>query len=70
MRPTIEMALKIANALEVSLDYLTGNIDLEFDESTLKRVELITKLPDESKQQVYTLLDALLRDFRDRRVYT
>jgi len=31
------MALKIANALEVSLDYLTGNIDLEFDEPTLNK---------------------------------
>lgn len=31
VRPTIEMAVKIAKALEVSLDYLTGATDLEFD---------------------------------------
>ncbi len=43
VKPTIEMANKIANALKISLDFLVGNTDLELDTETLKRVEDISK---------------------------
>ena len=69
VKPTIEMANKIANALKISLDYLVGNTDLELDTNTLKRVEDISKLSNEDQKHVYILLDALIRDFKARKAY-
>lgn len=69
VKPTIEMANKIANALKISLDYLVGNTDLELDTETLKRVQDISKLSNENKKHIYILLDALIRDFKTKEAY-
>lgn len=70
VKPTIDMANKIANALKVSLDFLVGNTDLELDTETLKRVEDISKLSNENKKHIYILLDALIRDFKTKKAYS
>ena len=54
------MAAKIADVFKVSLDYLIGKTDLEFDTDTLKRIEEISKLSDKTKDVVYTFLDSFL----------
>lgn len=69
VKPTIEMAVKIAQALEVSLDYLTGNSDIELDKNTLDRVQEVTKLTDKDKDYIYVTLDALIRDFKNKHAY-
>ena len=69
VKPTIEMANKIANALKISLDYLVGNTDLELDTDILKRVEDVSKLSDDNKKHIYILLDALIRDFKTKQNY-
>lgn len=69
VKPTIEMANKIANALKISLDYLVGNTDLELDTEILKRVEDVSKLSDDNKKHIYILLDALIRDFKTKEAY-
>jgi hypothetical protein len=57
----------LAEALEVSLDWLVGLTEL--DQPTLKRIEQVSRLPEDKRRQVYLLLDALLRDFKAREVY-
>ena len=69
VKPAIEMAVKIAQALEVSLDFLTGNSDIELDKATLERVQEITKLSDKDKDYIYVTLDALIRDFKNKKAY-
>jgi transcriptional regulator with XRE-family HTH domain len=69
VRPTIEMATKLAQALEVSLDYLVGNTDIELDKATLNRVQEINKLSEENKEHIYVTLDALIRDFKNKQAY-
>jgi transcriptional regulator with XRE-family HTH domain len=69
VRPTIEMAVKIAQALEVSLDFLTGNSTIELDRATLDRVQEITKLSDKDKDYIFVTLDALIRDFKNKVAY-
>lgn len=64
VRPSIEMAAKIANALGVSLDYLVGNTDLELDKNTLKRIEQVSKMSDEDKNHIYAFLDAFIAKTR------
>ena len=60
VRPTIEMAVKIAKALDVSLDYLTGATDLELDSSMLKRIQSVSKLPEKEKDCVFLFLDSFI----------
>lgn len=69
VRPSIEMAAKIALALETALDYLVGNIDMKVDTSTLKRVVDIQLLSSEDKGHLFFLLDAFLRDAKARQAY-
>lgn len=69
VKPTIEMAVKISQALEVSLDYLTGNSDIELDKATLDRVQEVTKLSDKDKDYIFVTLDALIRDFKNKHAY-
>jgi hypothetical protein len=53
----------------VSLDYLTGNSDIELDKNTLDRVQEVTRLNDKEKDHIYITLDALIRDFKNKRTY-
>jgi transcriptional regulator with XRE-family HTH domain len=67
--PSIEMAAKLANALEVSLDYLVGNTDLELDKSLIDKVVSIQKLPDEDKTCIMYSLDGLIQHAKTRLAY-
>jgi transcriptional regulator with XRE-family HTH domain len=59
--PSIEVAKKIADALEVSLDYLVGDgMNAKFDKQTVKRLEDIERLPSEEKSIVYRMIDMAL----------
>lgn len=60
VKPSIEMAAKIAETLQISLDFLVGRTDLELDNNMLKRVQLVSKLPDKEKEHVFVFLDAFL----------
>ena len=59
----------MADALEVSLNFLVGKTELELDSSTINRIQEVVKLPEQEKQQVFMVLDALIRDFKARKAY-
>ena len=69
VKPSIEVAVKIANALEVSLDYLVGSTDLLLDKSILKRIQEIQQLDIENKNHLFALMDAFLRDYKTKQAY-
>ena len=54
------LATKIANALEVSIDYLVGKTELELDDFMLRRVQAVSKMTDKDKDYVFSLLDAFI----------
>lgn len=70
MKPSIDIATKMADALDVSLDYLTGASDTLLDKSLVKKIADIQNLPDEQKNVVTALLDAFLRDFKAKQAYS
>lgn len=70
VKPSIEVAIKIADALQVSLDYLVGKTSLEVDHNTLKRIEEIGNLSKSAKEQIYLVIDALIRDFKAKQAYS
>ena len=47
--PSIDVVRKIANALDVSIDYLIGKTSMELDTKTLQRLEGIASFPDDKK---------------------
>jgi transcriptional regulator with XRE-family HTH domain len=70
MKPSIEIATKIAQALEVSLDYLVGNsTELIKDKKILERLEVIAKMPSDKKTELFNVIDAYIRDFRTKQAY-
>jgi ribosome-binding protein aMBF1 (putative translation factor) len=71
MKPSIEIAAKIALALDVSLDYLVGNASLEIkDKSMIERLESIAKMPGTKKDELFNVIDAYLRDYKTSQAYT
>jgi transcriptional regulator with XRE-family HTH domain len=71
MKPSIETAKKLADALEVSLDYLVGDAELKMlDKKTLQRIQDIEMLPEEERKVIYKVLDSLLRDFKAKQAYS
>lgn len=69
VKPSIEVVIKIADALAVSIDYLVGKTTLELDKTTLKRIQEIQRLPDQDKTHLFALMDAFLRDAKTKRAY-
>lgn len=61
VRPSIEMASKIAEALGVSLDYLVGNSDLLLDRSMIQRIQDVQKLEKEQREHAMAMLDAFIQ---------
>ena len=66
---SIEVAKKIADILDVSLDYLTGEVDSEIDKSIVDKVMNIQNLPEEERERILFTLDALIRDAKSRFAY-
>lgn len=69
--PSIEVAKKIANALEVSLDYLAGDAKLAaVDKQTLRLMNDIEELEPAIKDKLFFLANAVIRDAKTQRAYS
>ncbi len=67
--PSIEAVAKIADALEVSVDYLIGKTKMELDKNTMRRIEDISTLSEENKSFLFNLIDMALRDLKTKKAY-
>ena len=68
VKPSIEMATQLADALEVSLDYLVGATDTLLEKPIVNRILDIQQLKDEEKQHVFALLDAFLKQTKLQKI--
>ena len=68
--PSIEAAKKIAQAFEVSLDYLAGEgIKVYFDKKMVLRMQAIKALSPAVKEKLFFLIDTILRDTKAHEAY-
>lgn len=68
--PSIDAAKKIADALEVSLDYLVGEgINSKLDKQALKRLQDLELLEEDKKKTLFDLIDTYIRDAKARKAY-
>jgi transcriptional regulator with XRE-family HTH domain len=61
VKPSIEVVIQLAEALEVSLDYLVGSTDILLDKNIVAKILDIQKLKENDRQHVFALLDAFLK---------
>jgi len=67
--PSIDMAVKLAEALDVSVDYLVGKTDIKLDNSILNKIIDIQKLPDSDRQHIMYSLNALIQHAKTKLAY-
>ena len=70
--PSVEYAKRIANALGVSLDYLVSENENEdvLDNEAVKRIKELQNLPNQEKNKIFSVIDALIRDFKTGQAYS
>ena len=61
MKPSIDVAAKIASILDVSLDWLVGHTDMELDSKMLERIQEVTQMKDKDREHVFAMLDAFIK---------
>ena len=61
MKPSIEAAAKMAQILDVSLDWLVGHTDMELDKKMIQRIQQVTKMEAKDREHVFAMLDAFIK---------
>ena len=69
IKPSIEVAKKLADELGVTIDYLIGGSNTIFDKDLLKKIEDIENLSKEDKQQVYYVIDMALSYHKTKQTF-
>ena len=67
--PSIEVIMKIADALEVSIDFLVGKTSLVLDKQTLKRLEDISNLSEENRNFILRMVDMAIQNFKTKQAF-
>jgi len=68
-RPSVEIAARLAVALDASLDYLTGVSYDDLDPDTARRTIAVQRLKPAQREHVFALLDAFVRDAKTAEAY-
>lgn len=70
--PSATTLKKIADALEVSTDFLLGgdNDNVIKDITLLKYFKEIDNMPDDNKQALLKVIDAYVRDYKTQKAYS
>jgi len=65
--PSIDIAKKIAEALDVSLDYLVGETSVLLkDRKMIYRLEILQKVKPAYKERILYMLDVMLKDAQNK----
>ena len=68
--PSIEMIVKIAKVFNVSVDYLIGEGKLSsYDKEVLKRMEDIEELDQETKKNLFFLIDNVIQNYKTKQAF-
>ena len=68
--PSIEVAIRIAEILNISLDYLAGGNNIsQFDNNTIRLIQDIEQLEQGVKEKLFFLAYAVIRDYKAGKAY-
>ena len=69
--PSVEVARKIADAFEVSLDYMVGEGQkASFDRKTIQRLQDIESMTPDIKEKLFFFIDTVIRDAKAKQAYS
>ena len=69
IKSSIEVAAKIADEMNVTVDYLLTGSNMIMDKQLKKRMEDIEALPAEEKDKVYYFIDMALSHHKAKRAF-
>ena len=69
VKPSIDVAAKIAQVLGISLDYLVGNTDLLLDADVIKKIQEIQKLPEKDRDHLFYLMENVLQNVKAKKAF-
>ena len=69
VKPSIEVAAKIADILKVSLDYLVGLSDQQLDTDTVKYINQLQSLDEADQNHILKTFKALIREASTRKTF-
>ena len=58
--PSIDSAKRMADAFEVSLDYLVGALEKQLNKEMINRIEEVDKMKPDDKKMIYAFLDEFI----------
>jgi hypothetical protein len=68
--PSIEIAVTIADELDVLLDYLVGiSSEMFKDKKMINRLEDIKKLPEKDREKIFEYIDLVIRDLKIKKAH-
>lgn len=67
--PSVEIAKNIAQALDVSLDFMVGNTDLILDPAIIQKIQEIQLLPDVDRDHLLYLMDNILQNVKAKKAF-
>jgi transcriptional regulator with XRE-family HTH domain len=68
--PSVEVASKIAEVFGVTIDYLIGkNHNMAVDKKTLKRMEDIDKLDNDTQEKLFFLIDNVIQNSKAKKAF-
>lgn len=69
--PSVENAKKIADVLDVSLDYLVSEEERQeaIDNKMMQRIRELQKLSETDQQSILSVIDAFVRDSKTKQAY-
>lgn len=68
--PSVEMATKIAEALEVSVDYLLSKERFgKYDKEAIKRLEGIQNMDETTRLKLFDIIDTYIHNAKTRQAY-
>lgn len=69
--PSIDVAKRMADAFEVSLDYLVGEgQNTAFDKKILNRIQEIQSMSPDFRNQFFSIIDSVIRDYKTQQAYS
>jgi len=68
--PSIEMALKMAKAFGVTIDFLLGEGEYaSYDKETVERLKGIQKMDDRTKNVLFDVIDTYIQNFKTKQAF-
>jgi hypothetical protein len=60
----------MAKAFDVTVDYIIGEGQSNYDKDVLKRIEDIEQLDDETRSKLFFLIDNVIQNFKTKKAFS